>query len=298
MSPGSGYPGAKWQGRHPSEVVRVGHQLRGAANEDAPARVVLRVGGVDLERHRLRTPRGIELRTSSRAEDDAPAVVDVVDREHDRLAAVHDRDPTEMMRAEQPRALDRVEHLHPVAYLADHDLIIGPGSRRGQGPKLPPAGTFGPNRGVARPATLPIGMLIYDFVTVVREFEAARAQFLARNAGRDGVIAAAAVPAPEATLVVGDARERDDSVVLPIAWSALSPGLFATLDGDLELAPLSGTLTHLSLQGSCRPLPAPPGRRDDERAARRATEGCVRGFLAALAATLELPAVPTPDGRR
>ncbi|HLX77297.1 MAG TPA: hypothetical protein VKR27_00305 [Acidimicrobiales bacterium] len=82
-------------------------------------------------------------------------------------------------------------------------------------------------------------------------------------------------------------RERDDSVVITISWEPVThPSLFPILSGDLELAPIGGGLSRLTLSASYEPPLGEVGEALDRAILHRVAQSTVRSFLQRLAKTL------------
>lgn len=96
-------------------------------------------------------------------------------------------------------------------------------------------------------------------------------------------------------MTLGPARNREDTVVVPIHWEATGiTGLFPVLDADLEFAPIGADTTQVNLWGSYDPPLDGFGVRLDQMIFHRVAEATVRAFLARLADSLR-EAMPTPD---
>ncbi|MHB1519036.1 MAG: hypothetical protein ACYDDZ_09260 [Acidimicrobiales bacterium] len=81
-------------------------------------------------------------------------------------------------------------------------------------------------------------------------------------------------------VVVGEPRTHDDIVEVPLLWEAVgTPGLFPRLDANVEIAPLSASLTQLTFFGSYRPPFGGLGRKLDNLLLHRVAELTIRAFL-------------------
>ncbi len=88
-------------------------------------------------------------------------------------------------------------------------------------------------------------------------------------------------------LHVGEPMRRDEVTVVPLTWRATAaPGLFPVMSADLEVAPLDGELTQLTLRGRYEPPLGAVGRRLDRLLMHRVAEASVRSFLGRLAEML------------
>ena len=89
------------------------------------------------------------------------------------------------------------------------------------------------------------------------------------------------------SLQVGEPMRRNEVTVVPLSWRATStPGLFPVMTADLEVAPLDGELTQLTLRGRYEPPLGAVGRRLDRLLMHRIAEASVRSFLERLAQTI------------
>ncbi|HEX4778380.1 MAG TPA: hypothetical protein VFW74_16530 [Acidimicrobiia bacterium] len=132
-------------------------------------------------------------------------------------------------------------------------------------------------------------MFAHDFIQVDREFGAARAALLhdsyavLERCTRETLGAAASID-------VGDARDRDDIVVVPVRLACSDVSCpFRVLDGDVQVAPLDDDATHVSIAVTFEPRVDDLPLRSTVIADHRRTEKLLRSFLAALAAELERP---------
>lgn len=99
-----------------------------------------------------------------------------------------------------------------------------------------------------------------------------------------------ALPAPlarhEAVVSVGQPR-GGDAIAIPLRWrSATTDRLLPVLEAELELQPLSGGGSHLSLLGTYRPPLSVMGGAGDVLLGHRVAEACVRRFVLDVAARL------------
>jgi hypothetical protein len=79
-----------------------------------------------------------------------------------------------------------------------------------------------------------------------------------------------------------------DRTWVPIFWRATGPRtLFPVLDAELELAPLGGNLTQLSLSGRYQPPLGLVGRTIDKALLSRVAEATIKDFLDRLASAIE-----------
>jgi hypothetical protein len=84
----------------------------------------------------------------------------------------------------------------------------------------------------------------------------------------------------EVRVEIGTPLRLPSKLVLPIRWAAASaPGLFPTLDADIEVAPLGADCTRLSISASYRPPLGLPGRALDRVLLHRVGEAVVADFL-------------------
>jgi hypothetical protein len=129
-----------------------------------------------------------------------------------------------------------------------------------------------------------VSVFLYDFYPVERPFEQVEPRL--REVAEEllaGAARAAFADGGEGELHRGEARERHDALVVPVVWTGPngSSRVFR-LDGDLQLAPLNATRSHLSLSATCG-----SGVEEDRRRLQRAAEARVREFLALVVRTLE-----------
>ena len=133
-------------------------------------------------------------------------------------------------------------------------------------------------------------MFLYDFTIV--EAPVDRVARRLRSDAADVLRAAATraggdTPDPPET---GALRPRADGWALPVHWERSGwPGPFARLDGELEIAPILGDRTHLSVSASWDTSGTRTSTRGEAIRARHETETVVREFLVA-AADLLAPA--------
>mgnify|MGYP006288867567 CR=1 FL=1 len=130
-------------------------------------------------------------------------------------------------------------------------------------------------------------MFLYDFTIVEAPVE--RVMLRLRADAADVLRAAAtraggdAPAAPE----TGALRPRADGWALPVHWERSGwPGPFARLDGELEIAPIAGSRTHLSVSASWDTAGTRTSTRGESIRTRHETETVVRGFLMAAAELL------------
>jgi hypothetical protein len=130
-------------------------------------------------------------------------------------------------------------------------------------------------------------MFLYDFtivearVDLVAERLRARAPSILRAAVMQ---AGGSDPSPPE---VGSLRPRSDGWALPVHWEQSGwPAPFARLDGELEIAPVGGDRTHLSVSASWDTAGARTVSRSESSRSRHETESVVRVFLVAAATLL------------
>jgi hypothetical protein len=150
-------------------------------------------------------------------------------------------------------------------------------------------------------------MLIQDFTYVDAPIAAVRSRLLAgadewvtaiavrarddgerlhRRIGPAGGVAA--VPGGTTRVSVGPALERGDAVVLPITWQSEGHSSnFPVLWADLEVIPIGGRETQITLMGRYEPPVGELGLRLDRRVVHRVVQASVRSFLLGVAAALE-----------
>jgi hypothetical protein len=164
-------------------------------------------------------------------------------------------------------------------------------------------GTFAPlgaGRVMGRSGT----MFVRDFIEIPRPFEAVAPRLVREAAwldpiARDALAEAVAtlgelrpdqpVDLGLAPLTVrcarGPARLRADALVMPLRWDTNVPAaLVPPVDGDLEVVPLGGERSQISLDASARVAPGA-----GNGITRRVVETSLRVFLRRLAATLQQP---------
>jgi hypothetical protein len=98
------------------------------------------------------------------------------------------------------------------------------------------------------------------------------------------------VPLPSKRVRVDTERpyRRGDGCVLPFHWAATDvPGLFPTMQAELEVAPLGDDEVQLIFRGQYRPPLGGVGRMADAVLMHRIVERSIRAFLLALGETLE-----------
>ena len=141
-------------------------------------------------------------------------------------------------------------------------------------------------------------MLIYDFMPVGTPFEGAARWMLAMPAQTLAAAAAVAFecPEPHGRLEHGTVRGRRDALVLDFHWAArpMVPARFERFEGELQVAPLPGGRSHLSLSGSYEPFGGPSMSAERSQLQREA-EARVRQFLAIVAASLPTVEKPSPE---
>ena len=87
---------------------------------------------------------------------------------------------------------------------------------------------------------------------------------------------------------IGEPYSRGDGVLIPVHWWANgATHLFPSLDGDLEVMPIGGETTQITLMGRYDPPLGGVGQRLDKMLLHRLAETSVRSFLTRLAAVLE-----------
>ena len=128
-----------------------------------------------------------------------------------------------------------------------------------------------------------------DFIRVDREAATAGA-ILADRARRVLERCAHSVLGPHATIDVGDARERDDVVVVPVRLECTDASCpFRLLDGDIQIAPYDDTTAHVSIAVTFEPRDDDLRLRSNAAVEHRRTEQLLRSFLAAVASMVERP---------
>jgi hypothetical protein len=128
-------------------------------------------------------------------------------------------------------------------------------------------------------------VFIDDFVPVSSSLLVANACLLSH--GADIARGAAEQIVSTASVSLGPARTRAESLVVPLIWSTGAREPFVELQGDLQTERMGPTSTHLRLSASCQIAVDPPGHRAQESAARRIAEQSVRAFLQRVGASLE-----------
>lgn len=97
-------------------------------------------------------------------------------------------------------------------------------------------------------------------------------------------------------LEIGRPRRLGSATHLPITWRATGvPGLFPTLEADIEVAPLGERRTQLSISGTYDPPLGLLGRVADRALLHRVAEAAVKSFLDRTAEVIG-SRVPTGDG--
>jgi len=152
-------------------------------------------------------------------------------------------------------------------------------------------------------------MFLYDFIQVDVPFEDVRARVLEGGAswltaiatatytnGQTAIVEVGPESHPrirkEVVIVLEGVYENDGFIRVPFHWRATGiPGLFPTLDGDIEVARLGDGRTHICLMGRYSPPLSAIGRVLDRMVFHHLAEGTVRSFLQRLgSALLETPA--------
>jgi len=135
-------------------------------------------------------------------------------------------------------------------------------------------------------------MFLYDFAIVDAPIERVvdRLRSEARDILRDAAARAGGIePTPPET---GELRPRADGWALPVQWERSGwPGPFSRLGGELEVAPVHGDRTHLSVSASWDSAGTRTTTRCESVRARHETETVVREFLVATAGLLECASV-------
>ena len=133
-------------------------------------------------------------------------------------------------------------------------------------------------------------VLVYDFVPVSVPFEHT-AQWV--HDGPGSPLAAAGAAAFQCPEEIGHVahrpvRARLDSLVVDLHWVGdLAPARFEHFDGELQLAPLSGERSHISLSATYEPVGGAVLTSAERIQTHRETEARVRHFLTAVAMLLE-----------
>lgn len=158
-------------------------------------------------------------------------------------------------------------------------------------------------------------IFLEDFADITLPFEVMRRRFtgdgawlapLASAATKDGEALrmrigptwAAGSFSREVRVTLGPSRERDDALVIPLAWESNElRSLFPLLEGDIELAPLGPYSCRVTLAASYVPPLGELGARLDHALLHRAAASTVRSFLSRVVANLQSegddPATPT-----
>lgn len=98
-------------------------------------------------------------------------------------------------------------------------------------------------------------------------------------------------------ITIGPRRERDDTLVIPIRWDdGYGPSGGHSIEGELEVAPLTGRSTQVTLNATYSLYTLRRGTRQEALRGHRAVQVAVRTFLMRLAVTLERAAATT-EGR-
>jgi hypothetical protein len=141
---------------------------------------------------------------------------------------------------------------------------------------------YAPGPVLRHPAT--VSVFLYDFYPVEQPFELAELRL--RAAAEDWLAEAARLAFADGgvgDLHRGEARERHDTLVVPVIWTGSAGGArVGRLDGDLQLAPLNPRRSHLSLSATCG-----SGVEEDRRLLQRNAEARVREFLSIVVRSLE-----------
>ncbi len=133
-------------------------------------------------------------------------------------------------------------------------------------------------------------MLLHDFVPVPVPFEHTVLWAHEAPGGSLAAAGAAAFQCPEGVGHVAHrpVRARHDSLVVDLHWVGdLSPAHMEHFDGELQLAPLSGERSHISLDASYEPAGGAGLTSAERIQAHRETEARVRHFLTGVAMLLE-----------
>ena len=133
-------------------------------------------------------------------------------------------------------------------------------------------------------------MLVYDFVPVPVPFEHTVQWLHDAPGGSLAAAGAAAFQCPEGVGHVAHrpVRARHDSLVVDLHWVGdLSPTHLEHFDGELQLAPLSGERSHISLSATYEPTGGAVLSPAQRIQTHRETEVRVRHFLTAVAVLLE-----------
>ncbi|MHB1710365.1 MAG: hypothetical protein ACYCV7_03025 [Acidimicrobiales bacterium] len=147
-------------------------------------------------------------------------------------------------------------------------------------------------------------MILHDFVTVELPLAAVERAVLDGSSLLDASAATAYAQGERLRLRVGPAGPdgryaktihvevgqpctHDDTVGIPLIWEAVgAPGLFPRLDANVELAPLSASLTQLTFFGSYSPPLGKLGRKLDNLLLHRVAELTIRAFLQDMASRI------------
>ncbi len=155
-------------------------------------------------------------------------------------------------------------------------------------------------------------MFIHDFVTISEPVTAvergligggsALLEPLAWAAELDLASITESVPRPvearcTTRITIGARRERDDTLVIPLRWDdGFGPSGGHSIEGELEIAPLTSRSTQVTLNATYSLYTLRRGTRQEALRGHRAVQVAVRTFLMRLAVTLERAAAIT-DGR-
>lgn len=141
-------------------------------------------------------------------------------------------------------------------------------------------------------------MFVHDFLPLERTTSPLVVAMRADGAAMiERAIANGRLPSP-AVVDVGNVRDRDDAVVLPVrirSENVHAP--FVVLDLDLQVAPLAAGWTHLSVSGAFERNDHGVGRRVDRLVDQRRTEAYLRSVLLDVAAELQRTAIPAEAAR-
>jgi len=89
------------------------------------------------------------------------------------------------------------------------------------------------------------------------------------------------------TVHLGDPVPMTTKTVIPLRWAAArGPGLFPSLDADLEVSPLGPSTTHLAISARYVPPLGALGRMVDRAILFRVAEATLKDFLDRVGQTL------------
>jgi hypothetical protein len=133
-------------------------------------------------------------------------------------------------------------------------------------------------------------VLVYDFVPVPVAFE--RAIRWAHDVQPESLSAAAAdafqCPQESGHVAQRMLRSRHDALVIDLHWIGdTSRARFEHFDGELQLAPLSGDRSHVSISATYAPTGGDALTSAERIRNHRETEARIRQFLTAVAVLLE-----------